>query len=142
MHVLPMEKPWKDDKFLKQIIKAHSDKLLTFKKWDLFKKNGLEERIIQSLRMSLVTITSLEIGFNPTLLTYYKSEENWQVNTDGTILYPLLFIMPNERIIETYKQDSELTEFINSLLKVKEEKYQSFLEIKKQWVSFSNSQDN
>ena len=140
MHILPMPKPWKDEKILKKVITTHSDKLLTFKKWDLFKKNNLEKDMIGFLANAFLKIIRTNRAYDLRgLQSYYESEAKWKEATDALILFPPLFLEHNEIFIKVFKQDEELTEFIDSLIKKQEKEYLAFLGLKEQWSSFPSS---
>jgi DNA-binding PadR family transcriptional regulator len=131
----------KDRRFredLEAIIKAHPDKLLTFKKWPLFEKADLKDFMLENLEKALrseIVETAIfsAVGLNRT----FKNEKDWQDTVDRAILtIPILsgtYRRHGENYVKVCKQDKELNDFITRRLALIEARIHKELDMIKEW---------
>lgn len=106
---------------METIINTHFDKLLTFKKWPLFKQAGIDKIILLFLEKGLWTLEK-QIYLTSRILPEYpiisfESEEAWRESVDTVILYPLI-ADPSyvESFMAVCKSDKELSAFVEGFL--------------------------
>ena len=107
-----------------QVVETHQDKLLVFKKWDFFEKEGLKETVKKSLRSTLVGCAAAKMllgpaGFEPTS-PLYKSDV---IDTMTLGCYSAASMGRNQpglhsKIMVSCRKDKELSDFIISRLKM------------------------
>ena len=105
-----------------QVAKTHADKLLVFKKWDFFEKEGLKETVKKSLRSTLkemykvLMLLSL-VGFEPTL--FHKSDvvDAMTLGCYSAASMGLKQPKIHSKIMACCRKDKELSDFIVSKLK-------------------------
>jgi DNA-binding PadR family transcriptional regulator len=131
----------KDRRFrkdLEAIIKAHPDKLLTFKKWPLFEKADLKDFMLENLEKALrseIVETAIfsAVGLNRT----FKNEKDWQDTVDRALLtIPILsgtYRRHGENYVKVCKQDKELNDFITRRLALIEARIHKELDMIKEW---------
>ncbi len=124
-------------KDIETIIRKHSEKMLTFKKWNLFVENDLMNFVLTNIEhgskpdflLPFIHANNLECPLEKQLekLSPTYSGPEQLTPLDGAILtYPLLtgtICHSGKNYIEVIKQDRELSDFINQQLS-KLEKYE------------------
>jgi len=119
------EETWKQIALMAEV---HPEKLLTFKKWKFFEKENLKETITTTLRITLMSIATLQLS----LETFYFSkieltEEELQKLVDSMTLgcYALRDLkgVKDKKLLDGYlkilkacKKDKELRSFVESEL--------------------------
>lgn len=143
------EEAWRQ---IDQIAKKHRDKLLIFKKWQFFKEQNLKEKIIETLRRTLATLTLQQLS----LKTFYFSiveftEEEAKSLVDSMTLgcHALRYIGIKKKhkklydkhleILKACKKDEQLRSFVESELnlfeKIAKARLSHIQESKKLWVT-------
>ena len=126
---------------LEDIIKAHPDKLLTFKKWNLFEKANLKDFMLENLEKALrsetvETAIFSAVGLNRT----FKNDKEWQDTVDRAILtIPILsgtYRQHGINYIKVCKQDKELKDFITQRLALIETRIRKELDMIKYWNGY------
>lgn len=119
-----------------KLVESHLDMLLAFEKWPLFVKAGLKEKMLMYIRESFLAALSFRIQ---TLLlgipVKLAKEEKMRKNLNTAILYTPLFgeDQPRETLIKIYKQDKELTQFIQECFKRDQEECLRTQRVKALW---------
>jgi DNA-binding PadR family transcriptional regulator len=127
-------------KEVETIASNHPDKLLTLKKWSLFKQAGIETLVYTSLKESLKLLRALDNnyrrdGFKMT----WANEQIFMGSIDSSILfilfehYPEIAPSATKFMMPTFKQDSDLSNFINQCFVKEEERYRKLQVAKKAW---------
>ena len=127
-----------DKKEFEAIIKANSDKLLTFKKWNLFSQNNLGDFMIANLAKALrseifETITLSAFGITRS----FKSEKDWQTVIDNAILVDPIesdgYLHYGKNYLEVCRQDQELNNFITKAIALRIEQYHQSIKRLEAW---------
>ena len=117
------------------IINTYPDRLLTFKKWSLFKQAKLTEDILIFLQSHLST-ASLNLFFakKKRYETAWANEKEWAESMDKAILMSML---GNNDFEKVCKQDKDLKNFIEQHLALelaeKEAEFKELQSIKAAW---------
>jgi DNA-binding PadR family transcriptional regulator len=126
---------------LEDIIKAHPDKLLTFKKWTLFEKADLKDFMLENLEKALRSETVETAIFSAVGLNrIFKNDKEWQDTVDRAILtIPILsgtYRQHGINYIKVCKQDKELKDFITQRLALIETRIRKELDMIKHWNGY------
>ena len=127
-------------KELEKIIAKHPDKLLTFKKWDLFTQANLKDFMLRNLKQGLRS-NFLEASILSLFTTKsaFKSEKDWRNAIDDAILVDPIennaYQHYGKNYLEVCRQDKELSGFITKQLAIRKEQRQKEDAMSKAWES-------
>ena len=124
-------------KQIDEIAEVHDDKLLVFKKWQLFKAAGLREKMLSYIEDAIKAELMFIIVGRSLGLKVKTKREKLQEGFDMAVLYTPLFGEKEEArsLIKIYKQDEELSSFIDKCFQMDFKEYERTLQVKKLWES-------
>ena len=126
-------KEWKN---IDKIAESYPDMLLTFKKWHLFKETGLHHQMAHHLKLALKsTKLFLQMAIlapRPTRI----GDKKLRLMLDGEVLFIPLLLQGKEReaLMCLYRNDKELSKFINRIFGLYEKNYEPFQNAKTSWM--------
>lgn len=119
-----------------KVAESYPDMLLTFKKWHLFKEAGLHHQITRYLQLALEsTKLFLQMAIlapEPTKI----GDKKLRLMLDGEVLFIPLLLQGKEReaLMCLYRNDEELSKFINRLFRVYEKNCEMVQNAKTSWM--------
>jgi DNA-binding PadR family transcriptional regulator len=130
---------WGPEGKILKIISSHPEMLLTFKKWELFKNNQLEEFVLNDCLTPAISGLSY-------VLKYWSSNKHpfFPVNSnmikqsiDDAVLYGALSLNSPyvPKLMELYKNDPEISELITKNIAQQKKQYQDYNNTMKMWTS-------